>query len=1289
MPQLNTQVQGFGRWIAWLLKHKLLVLCCSAVLFIAGIGVSPFAWQHNIPLTPIAVDALPNLADNQQLVVTDWPGRSPQDVEDQITYPLSSALMGVPGVKDVRSLSMFGFSSIALIFEEDIEFYWARSRILEKLASLPATTLPPNVQPALGPDATGVGQVFWYRLEGRDPAGLPAGGWALDELRSVQDWYLRSALLTTPGISEVAAMGGYQREYQINVDAQALQARKLTLTQINAAVMAANLDVSAGSREMNGVEYLIRGVGYVKQISDLADTVVAVGQDNVPILLKDVASISMGPAPRRGALDVAGAEAVGAVVTVRADYNPRQAILDLKQRIVELAPSLPSKVVIDWAKVTASELTAFAKAQQLPSPIAAADPTAITVPSDGATAWQTAWLDWLQQRPQADWPVWVTISQVTIVPFYDRSVLIDETVGTLEHTLLLQLLLTSIVVLVMLKHIRAALAVSLLLPVTVLVSFLLMKLWQVEANIVALAGIAIAIGTIVDLGIIFTENVLRQQAEQQRAQQPFLVRPAILRAGTELGPALLTAITTTVISFLPVFAMSGAEGKLFAPLAYTKTFVLVAAVVLALTLLPVVLYLLLSSDLLRCRQWLAGWYGRYLPRASFAKQLPFHPLGWLRLKALLLCIVIAAAMITLSQLWLPLGPAAGLWQNVWLVVVLFGGILLAFALFQRCYVWLLRLCLRVKTLFLLIPLAIVWLGLNIWLGAAQVTPGLSTDSALAQRFPGLGREFMPALDEGAFLLMPSMMPHAAINEALAVLQQQDQAIAAIPEVRSVVGKIGRADSALDPAPLSMIETLIHYHSEFKTDVEGRRQYFQYDTATESFVRDPQGALIPDPNGRPYRQWRPHIQSPDDIWQEIVQAAQLPGVTSAPKLQPIETRLLMLQTGMRAAMGIKVQAADLTQLEQGTQLLEAALRQAPAIDVQTINAERVVGQPYLLITPNRVQLARHGLTMQQVQQTLSGALAGMDAGRTVEGRERYNIRVQYQREQRDNLAAIAAVLIDTPAGYQVPLVELADIRYERGPQMIRSENSFLTSYITFGATPGQAEVEVVAQIEAYLAEQIAKQSLLLPAGVSYQFAGSYQQQLHAAKTLGWLVPLALLLIFLLLYQQFKQVSVALMIFSSIAIAWSGGFIMLDAFAQPGFLNLELLGISLRELFHVQPYYLSIAVWVGFLALFGIAVDDGIMMASGLQREFAQQAPTSKAAIHALVCQAAAERIRPCLMTSATTILALLPVLSSSGRGADLMIPMAIPTLGGMIFVLLSVFVVPVLFAMQAERRLARS
>ncbi|WP_194756397.1 efflux RND transporter permease subunit [Aliidiomarina indica] len=1219
--------------IQWLLQNKLIVALLTVLILFAGVAVAPFNWDTSLPRSPVAVDAIPNIGENQQIVYTEWSGRSPQDVDDQVSYPLSVQLMGVPGVKDVRTLSMFGFSSISVIFHEDVEFYWSRARILEKLASLPAGTLPDGVQPALGPDATGLGQVYLYTLEGRDPDGQPIGGWDLDELRSVQDWYVRYGLLAAEGISEVASIGGYVREYQIDIDPDALRYFDVTLEQVMAAVAESNLDIGARTTEINQVEYIVRGVGFIKSLADIEQAVVRLASDNTPIRVSDVAQVNFGPAERRGALDVAGAEAVGGVVTVREGFNPLAAIENTKQRIDEIAPSLPARAVIDWSATDTAEVRAFARSQGLP------DFQIATLNFDDAE--QQQWTQWLQSHPRERWPEWVNLSKITIVPFYDRSTLIMETLGTLSDALTQQLLITAAVVLLMLLHLRSALTIATMLPLAVLMTFIGMRLLGVEANIVALAGIAIAIGTIVDMGIIVTDNILRL-----RKKFPDIdVSESIIKGTKEVGPAVFTAIATTVISFLPVFTMTGAEGKLFTPLAYTKTLVLLAAIVLALVVVPVMLRILLSDRLQRVDRWLEQ-----------RKRL-YHA-----------CYVVLTlvVLVALSGLWEPLGPGAGSLRNILFVGFLFAAVVGGFSLLIHFYERILRWCLRFKALFLALPTLVVIAGLVI--------------------MPGLGREFMPPLDEGSFLLMPTTMPHASIGEALDVLSQQDRAIAAIPEVDTVVGKIGRAETALDPAPVSMIETIINYKSEFKTDENGRRLNFRVNRQGE-FVRDGRGHLIEDARGRPYRQWRDHIQSPRDIWDEIVRAAEVPGVTSAPRLQPIETRQLMLQTGMRAAMGVKVQGPDLATLEQSALAVESVLRESPGVNPNSVNAERVVGSPYLEIHLDRDQIARYGLRIEAVQNTVAAAIGGVEVTRSVEGRERYPIRVRYQREQRDDIEAMYNILVATPNGAQVPLSELAEIRFERGPQMIRSENTFLTAYVTFGAANGFAEVEAVEAAREHLQQARDRGELRLPTGVSYTFAGSYQQQQSAMETLKVVIPLSLTLIFILLYLQFKQVTTALMVFSGIAVAWGGGFIMLYLYGQSWFANFSIplitQGVTMRDIFQFDVTHLSVAVWVGFLALFGIAVDDGVVMATYLKQRFSEEASDSIDAIRERVVEAGLQRVRPCLMTSATTILALFPVLTATGRGADLMIPMAIPTVGGLTFVVLTMFVVPVLYSMREE------
>jgi Cu(I)/Ag(I) efflux system membrane protein CusA/SilA len=1302
------------------LRQKPVVLVLAALLAGAGLAVAPFPWQLEwLPRTPVPVDAIPDLGENQQIIFTAWAGRSPRDVEDQVTYPLTVALLGVPGVKEVRSLSMFGFSSVFVIFDDAIEFYWARSRLLERLASLPAGTLPADAQPALGPDATGLGQIFWYTLEGRDPHGRPVGGWDLQELRSLQDWFVRFGLQAAEGVSEVASIGGHVAEYQVDVDPQKLRLHDVTLAQVVDAVRRANLDVGARATEINRVEYLVRGVGFLRDLDDLARAVVRPGPELTPILVRDVASVTRGPAERLGALTVGGAEAVGGVVVVRHGYNPLAALNHVRARIAELAPGLPTRAWIDWTRVDRAAAEHFSIQQGL-GPIG----------SDGLPE-QDTWLAWLRAHPAEVWPDWLTTSTVTIVPFYDRTGLIHETLGTLERALVQQTLITIVVVVLMLMHLRAAVVVSAMLPLAVLGAFVAMKVAGIDANVVALAGIAIAIGTIVDLGIVVVENVLRH-LERAAPEEPR--RPLIARAIGEVASAVATAVATTVISFLPVFTLTGAEGKLFTPLAYTKTFVLVASIFVALVFLPAAIHVLMAREPRRAKRRRSRWLGLGLAgAATFAFGLaqsapavwlsglalaavavarlliPVGPTAWSAwwnrdrpwCRAAPALVAAAAVLWLLASIWEPLGPEKGTLRNLLFVAFLVGGLLGGFWLFARCYAPLLRLALAHKAAFLTLPAAVAGFGLVVWLGFGRVFTFVpATLEAVGGRaewlthrapwvwavheFPGLGREFMPALDEGAFLWMPTTMPHASLGEALEVLQHQDAAIAGVPEVETVVGKIGRAETALDPAPVSMIETVILYKSEYLTDASGRRIRFRFDRGRGEFVRDAQGQLVPDPQGRPFRQWRDHIRSPADIWDEIAAAAHLPGTTSAPRLQPIETRLVMLQTGMRAPMGLKLRAPDLETLDRLALRLDALLREVPQVDAATVNAERVVGKPYLELALDREALARHGLDVATVQDVIATAIGGQAVTMTVEGRERYPVRVRYPRELRNTPDDFAGVLVDTPAGARIPLGQLVEVRYVRGPQMIRSEDTFPTAYITFGGRTGWAEVDVVEAAQAYLRAQVERGELVVPPGASWRFAGSYEHQLRASRTLSVVLPFALALIFLLLYLQFKTVGLALVVFSSIAVAWGGGFTMLYGYGQDWFLNFAVFGTNLRELFQLHPVNLSVAVWVGFLALFGIAVDDGVVMATYLRQTFAARRPATVAEIRAATLEGAQRRLRPCLMTTATTILALLPVLTATGRGADLMIPMALPTLGGMFFVLLSLFTVPVLHCWIEER-----
>ena len=614
-------------------------------------------------------------------------------------------------------------------------------------------------------------------------------------------------------------------------------------------------------------------------------------------------------------------------------------------------------------------------------------------------------------------------------------------------------------------------------------------------------------------------------------------------------------------------------------------------------------------------------------------------------------------------------------------------------LFQFIYEPVLRWFLRNKIVFLSIPVPLVLFGGIIWLGLEPVfgfMPGFIKNSqpyvAARAAFPGLGKEFMPPLDEGSYLYMPTTMPHASIGECLDVLQKLDMAIAAIPEVDEVVGKIGRVESPLDPAPISMVETIINYKPEYRVDKDGRRIKFKYDREKDEFTLDASGELIPDPNGRSFRQWREHIRSADDIWDEITKAARLPGTTSAPKLQPIAARIVMLQSGMRAPMGVKVKGPDLETIEKVGLEIEKLLKEVPSVQPQAVFADRIVGKPYLEIDIDRDAIARYGVKIRQVQDVIEVAIGGRRITTTVEGRERYPVRVRYFRELRDTIETLGTILVPTPTGAQIPMRELAEIRYVRGPQVIKSEDTFLVGYVLFDMKPGYAEVDVVEDCQRYLEEKIESGEFELPAGVSYTFAGSYENQIRSERKLLVVLPLALFIIFMILYFQFRSIPSTFLVFSGILVAWAGGFQMLWLYGQPWFLDFSVFGVDMRDLFQVHPFNLSVAVWVGFLALFGIASDNGVILATYLNQSFARRKPTSTHEIREATIEASLRRIRPCLMTSATTILALIPVLTSVGRGSDVMVPMALPSFGGMTVVLVTIFVVPVLYCAIEEFKL---
>ncbi|MDR1336596.1 MAG: efflux RND transporter permease subunit [Tannerella sp.] len=1252
----------FHKIIIYFLNNRLITLSLLAAVVIWGVAVAPFGRHDGFwPVDPVPVDAIPDIGDNQQIVATEWMGRSPKDVREQITYPLTASLLGISGVKTVRSTSMFGMSFIYIIFEDGMDFYRSRSRILEKLNSLPAGALPEGVQPALGPDATALGQIFWYTLEGRDPrTGKPAGGWSPDELRTVQDFYVKHALSTAAGVAEVASAGGFVKEYQVEINPGAMRAFGVSIMDIMTAIRKSNLDTGAETVEMNRVEYFVRGLGYIRSVSDLEESVVKVN-GGVPVRIRDVAFVTLGPATRRGGLDKEGVEAVGGVVVARYGSNPLQVIDRVKAKIAEMDAGLPQK----------------------------------TLPGG-------------------------TVSKISVVPFYDRTELIRETVGTLQTALTHEILICIIVVIVLVLNLRASLIISGILPVAVLAAFIMMRYTGVDANIVALSGIAIAIGVMVDIGVVIVENIIRnigaassaggaESGETRRMPHPSpsangdpsFAMPAggalvrlIARSVKEVSGALTTGMLTTIVGFLPVFALQAQEGKLFVPLACTKTFALISAFILGFTVLPAIAYYVFSFRIGSRKIRMAGnWLSVAAGIALFALTGVLPALGltlfginnltasrWKKRKIPSLLNTGIALLVTVYYLaseWLPAGPGAGMPVNLLVVVLAVGGILGMLWLLVVFYEPVLRWCLAHRLLFMLLPAAVLTAGVLIW--------------------RNMGQEFMPRLNEGSFLLMPAGMPHAGIEQNLRYVGILDKRIGAIPEVDLTVGKWGRVNSALDPAPAQMFENTINYCPEYILDANGRRQRFKVDgkggfLLTDGSVHYPAGgfrripadSLIPSKRGNYFRQWRPEIKNTDDIWQEIVNVSHIAGLTSSPELQPIEARLVMLSTGMRAPMGLKVSGPDLESIEQAGKTLEAALKEAPSVLPSTVFYDRAVGAPYIEIRLDRRRMARYGMTVADLQEIISSAVGGMTLTSTVEGRERFPVRLRYPRELRDSPDALSRLIVPAATGAQIPLGEVADIEYTRGAQMIRSENTFLTGYVIFDKAEGRAEVDVVREAEAMLKARLQSGEITLPAGVSYKFAGNYEQQERAARQLMLIIPLCLILILLILYVQFKSVTASLIHFSGVFVAFAGGFILLWLYGQPWFMNISIAGENMRDLFQMHPVNLSIAVWIGFIALFGIATDDGVLMGTYIHDTFRKRNPQTRAEIREAVVFAGLRRVRPAAMTTATTLIALLPVLTSTGKGADIMAPMAIPTFGGMLIQSMTMFVVPVLQCWWREK-----
>lgn len=1043
-----------GWLIDWALRNRFLVACATLLIIAAGI----WAVRH----TP--VDAIPDLSENQVIVFADWSGRSPQEVEDQVTYPLSTNLQGLAGVKEVRAQSMFGFSLLTVVFDDGVDNYFARTRVLERLSFL-QSLLPEGVIPQLGPDATGLGWVYQYYLK-VDPAAAPDGGYDLGTLRSLQDFFVRYQLASVEGVSEVASVGGFVRQYQVAVDSGKMRQAGVNLREVMDALSNSNLNVGGKVVEENGMEFVVRGIGLVNSLDDLRRIAVRT-QNGLPIYLQDIAGISIGGDFRRGALDIDGHEVVGGVVVMRTGENAMRVIERVKEKIASIAPSLPKGV--------------------------------------------------------------------SIVPFYDRSSLIERTIETLRHALIEEIILVTLAHIIFLWHFRSILIVTIPLPVSILISFILMKEFGITSNIMSLAGIAIAIGVLVDAGIVMTENVIRhcEQAEHKKGSRlsPSETWQVTREAAHQVGRPIFFAMAIIILAFLPVFALGGQEGKLFHPLAFTKTFAMVGATLLGVTLVPV------------------------------------------------LCT------------WLVRGPFHAETDNVVMRFLM--------GLYRPALNWALG---HGRTVLAIAVALLIGAGV------------------LASR---IGSEFMPPLNEGSLLFMPVLVPSTSLTEVKRIMAWQDRVIKSVPEVESAAGKLGRAETATDPAPVEMIETTIML--------------------------------------KPPAQWRPGLTREKIVAELSEKLSIIPGYVPG-FLQPIENRLLMLSTGIRAQVGIKVLGADLDTIQRTALQIEEVVRKVPG--AVGVAASRVQGKPYLEILPDRLALARYGLSIRDVMDVVEVGLGGLNVSTTIEGRARYPIQLRLERSERADIERIGDILIPTTEGHSVPLGQVAKIQRSSGPSEIASEDGLLRVFV-------QSNVQnrdlggFVHDVREHVERDVK-----LPPGVTLKWSGQYEHQVSAQRTLMLIVPIVLLIIFMLLTVVFHSVAEAAHVILAVPFALTGGVLLQ-----------YLLG-----------YNFSVAVWIGYIALFGTAIQTGVVMVIYLEEALKRKqqergASFTLADLKTAVLEGSMLRLRPKVMTVSTIVASLLPIMWSVRTGAEVMKPIAAPVIGGMLSSLLHILIVtPVIFYWLRSRQL---
>lgn len=1059
------------------LKNRFLVIAGAVLVIMLGI----FAVRN----TPI--DAIPDIGDLQVIVYADWPGRSPKDVEDQILYPLTTKLMGTPGVQTIRSSSAFGFGLVNLIFKEGVDYYWARTRVLERL-NFATSDLPPDAEVTLGPDVTAVGQIFWYTVENGffcqdhpqksypgagkcpdDGKKLTPSTYDLGQLRSIQDWYVRYQLNAVSGVSEVASVGGYVKQYQIDIDPYKLAHYDVKITEVLSSVKRSNIDIGAKILEEGSVEFIIRGVGFIKKIEDIENIAVA-AQGGVPVYIRDIGTVAIGPDFRRGALDKAGTEVTGGVVVMRHGENPLRVIQGVKEKIEELAVGLPSGV--------------------------------------------------------------------RIVPFYDRTDLINRVVNTLRDALTQEILITMFVVVIFLLHFFGGMIISIVLPIGILISFILMRVFSIDANIMSLGGIAIAIGVMVDAGSVLVENIYRKIAEsQQHGKLSAGERLEICIDGAkQVGRPVFFALLTTIIGFVPVFVLTGQAGRLFRPLAYTKTFAMVGAALIAVCLLPTLAYYLIRGRLRLPDENIVS---------RFLRKTYYPVIRWSLIHKRIVLIVFVAFLIA----------------------------------------------------------------------------GLSTSFFVKQ-------EFMPPLNEGDLLFMPVLLPGASLTQVMDVMQKQDLIIKnEFPdEVEWVVGKLGRAETSTDPAPVTMIETIIHL--------------------------------------KPEKMWRRGMTRAKLI-NEIQKKTKIPGVSPI-MTQPIRNRIDMLATGIQTPVGIKVFGPDLQQIERIATELEAIVGQLKG--ASSVYAERIGSRPYFEIEIDRNQIARHGLHLGTVQDIISMAIGGMNITQTVEGRERYPVRVRYMRDFRDSPEALGRLFIPTPSGGQIPLSLLVRFNKTLGPAMIQSENTMPYFRVFINVNQDVTGlVDFVRNAQHAVDERIASGELQIPPGYYITWSGQFESEVEARNRLAVVLPICLAVILLLLYFAFKDLPSVLIVALGLPFSLVGGVI-----------PLYLLGFKF-----------STAVWVGFIALFGVATDNAVVLLAVFKSIFKEKKPKDVDEVREMVARGGLLRVRPIVMTVLTTVLALMPIMFFTSAGSEVIKPMASPIIGGLVSATFAnLILVPVFYSWIKEKQLPK-